>query len=64
MQTNDDRSRPDEAMAWIVEDGIALAASDRRPEAVEYLAARNVPDAVIARVLMEPGRRRAPPQAH
>ena len=60
MQTN--RSRPDKSMAWIVEDGIALAESDGQPEeALAYLAARNVPEAVIARVLREPGRRRASP---
>jgi len=58
---NTDQSRPCEAMAWIVEDGIALAETDGSTLAAEYLAARGVPDAVIARVLCEPGQRRDPP---
>jgi hypothetical protein len=61
MQT-DDRSRPDLAMARFVEHGISLAATHGQTEAAAYLAARGVPDAVIARVLCEPSRRRALPR--
>jgi hypothetical protein len=57
----DDRSRPDLAMAKFVEYGIALAATHGQTEAAAYLAARGVPDAVIARVLCEPSRRRTLP---
>ena len=58
----DDRSRPDLAMAKFVEHGVSLAATHGQTEAAAYLAARGVPDAVIARVLCEPGRRRMLPR--
>lgn len=54
----DDLSRPNLAMALIVDHGIAMAETEGMAKAAAYLAARNVPDAVIARVLCEPGRRR------
>jgi hypothetical protein len=57
MQT-DERSCPSQAMEWIIEDGIALAAIDGQRVAAAYLAARGVPETVIARVLCEPSRRR------
>ena len=57
----DPRSRPNFAMKWIVEDGVALAGSVGHCEAAAYLAARGVADSVIARVLFEPGRRRSLP---
>jgi hypothetical protein len=62
MNTND-RSRPGDAVAWIVEDGIALAALKGRTLAAGYLVARRVPDAVIARVLCESDHRRKAPWA-
>lgn len=55
----DDPSRPNLAMALIVDHGIAMAATSGNAVAVAYLTERNVPDAVIARVLCDPGRRRA-----
>lgn len=54
----DDQSRPNLAMALIVDHGIAMAETEGMAKAAAYLAARNVPDAVIARVLCEPDRRR------
>jgi hypothetical protein len=55
---NDDQSRPNSVMALIVDHGIAMAETEGMAKAVAYLTARGVPDAVIARVLCEPGRRR------
>lgn len=52
-----DKSRPGQGMAATVEAGIALAA-EGRDGALAYLIAHRVPDAVIARVLCEPARRR------
>jgi hypothetical protein len=54
----DDPSRPNLAMALIVDHGIALAATAGNVVAAAYLAERHVPDAVIARVLCDPDRRR------
>jgi hypothetical protein len=55
---NVDQSRPNLAMALIVDHGIAMAETQGKAKAVAYLTARGVPDAVIARVLCEPERRR------
>lgn len=55
----DDQSRPNLAMALIVDHGIAMAGTQGMAKAVAYLTARGVPDAVIARVLCEPDRRRS-----
>jgi len=57
MRKND-QSRPNLAMALIVDHGIAMAETEGMAKAVAYLTARGVPDAVIARVLCEPDRRR------
>lgn len=54
----DEQSRPNLAMALIVDHGIAMAGTEGMAKAAAYLASRNVPDAVIARVLCEPNRRR------
>lgn len=52
-------SRPDLATATIVESGIALVTARGRAGAAQYLTQHRVPDAVIARVLCDPARRRA-----
>lgn len=55
--------RPDTARAKIVEEGIAMMAAGRRTAAA-FMVALKVPDRVIARVLTDPGRRRAPVSQH
>ena len=58
-----DRSRPNLAMALIVDHGIAMAATHGIVKAAAYLSVHGVPDAVIARVLCEPERRRVADKA-
>ncbi len=53
-----DRSRPNLAMALIVNHGIMMASMHGMVKAAAYLSVHGVPDAVIARVLCEPERRR------
>ena len=52
-------ARRDVRQRVIVDDGIAVQFSANTMSAVEYLRSRNVGCAVIERVLLEPGRRRA-----
>lgn len=52
-------ARTDARQRAIVDDGIAVQFNANTMSAVEYLRSRNVGRAVIERVLLEPGRRRA-----
>ena len=52
-------ARHDEAQRTIVERGISMQQSSNTMSAVEYLKSRDVGPQVIARVLLEPDRRRA-----
>ncbi|WP_313705280.1 hypothetical protein [Massilia sp.] len=52
-------ARTDVRQRIIVDDGIAVQSNANTMSAVEYLRSRNVGRAVIERVLLEPGRRRA-----
>jgi len=56
------RSRPDRAKAVAVNAGIAMAETQGREAAAEFLEDAGVPLAVIARVLSEPDKRRAEDQ--
>ncbi|MDQ2819567.1 MAG: hypothetical protein M3Y65_04085 [Pseudomonadota bacterium] len=51
-------ARHDEAQRTIVERGISMQQSSNTMSAVEFLKARDVDPQVIARVLLEPERRR------
>lgn len=52
-------ARHDEAQRHIVERGISMQQSSNTMSAVEFLRSRNVGPHVIARVLLEPDRRRS-----
>ena len=52
-------ARTDSRQRAIVDDGIAVQFNANTMSAVEYLRSRNIGRAVIERVLLEPGRRRA-----
>jgi len=54
-----DEPRTDVQQCAVVDDGIAVQCSANTMSAVEYLRSRNVGRAVIERVLLEPGLRRA-----
>ena len=52
-------SRHDETQRNIVERGISMQQSSNTMSAVEFMKSRNVGAQVIARVLLEPARRRS-----
>lgn len=59
MHSTERRSRPNRAMATVVNAGLNLHHTHGRETAETFMADASVPDEVIRRVLTQPERRRA-----